>query len=54
MVYCNYKEGYAMKEIYAEPMIQVISLKYEDIITTSPGDGDNTIEDGFFDWDEEV
>ena len=38
-----------MKEIYAEPIIQVISLQQTDIITTSPGDGDNTIEDGFFD-----
>ena len=38
-----------MKEKYAEPMILVISINQEDILTTSPDKGDNTIEDGFFD-----
>ena len=38
-----------MNEKYTEPMIQIISINYEDIITTSPGKGDNTLEDGFFD-----
>ena len=38
-----------MKEKYVEPIIQMISLQKEDIITTSPGQGDNTLDDGFFD-----
>ena len=38
-----------MKEKYAEPIIQMIPVEEADIITTSPGVGDNTLEDGFFD-----
>ena len=41
--------GNAMKEKYAEPMILIMSLQQEDIITASPSNGDNMIEDGFFD-----
>lgn len=38
-----------MKKKYAEPIILMIPLEVEDIVTTSPTQGDNTIEDGFFD-----
>ena len=37
-----------MKEKYVEPIMQMIFFQKEDIITTSPGQGDNTLDDGFF------
>ena len=41
--------GTGVKEKYTEPMLLLIYLQQEDIITTSPTSGDNTLEDGFFD-----
>ncbi len=38
-----------MNENYAEPIINVIVFAQEDIITTSPSDGDNVLDDSFFD-----
>lgn len=38
-----------MKKKYAEPILEVLELQQIDIITTSPENGDNLLEDGFFD-----
>ena len=38
-----------MKKKYEELIIQMVSFEEADIITTSPIDSDNTLEDGFFD-----
>ena len=37
-----------MKERYVELIVEVANLQQIDIITTSPSQGDNTLEDGFF------
>ena len=39
-----------MKEIYANPVLEIIRLEQNDIVTASPTDGDNILDDGFFDW----
>ena len=38
-----------MKEKYEQPVIKLVSFEQTDVITASLGDGDNVIEDGFFD-----
>ena len=38
-----------MKEKYEELIIQMVSYEQMDVITASPTDGDNTLDDGFFD-----
>lgn len=38
-----------MKEIYAAPTFELLTIQHGDIITTSPAQGDNTLDDGFFD-----
>ena len=38
-----------MKEIYANPILEIIRLEQTDIVTASPTDGDNILDDGFFD-----
>ena len=38
-----------MKEKYEQPVIKLVSFEQTDVITASLGDGDNTIDDSFFD-----
>ena len=38
-----------MKGKYEEPIVLLISIKQADIVTTSPAQGDNTLDDSFFD-----
>lgn len=38
-----------MKGKYEEPIVLLISLEQADIVTTSPTQGDNTLDDSFFD-----
>ena len=38
-----------MKEKYEEPIVLLISVEQADIITTSPTQGDNILDDSFFD-----
>ena len=42
-------EKFAMKEKYVEPIIGLIVLAQEDILTFSIEKGDNTLDDSFFD-----
>ena len=46
---CRNIGGYSMKEKYAEPIVKIISFSQDDIVTTSPGQGDNLLDDGYFD-----
>ena len=39
----------SLKEKYEQPMILLVTFEQTDVITASLGDGDNTIEDSFFD-----
>ena len=39
----------SMKEKYEQPMILIVAFEQTDVIRTSFTQGDNTIEDGFFD-----
>ena len=45
----TFQEVKGMKKIYANPILEVISLEQNDIVTSSPTDGDNILDDGFFD-----
>ena len=38
-----------MKEKYEQPIVLITLLQQTDVITSSFGDGDNTLEDSFFD-----
>ena len=38
-----------MKKNYEQPIIQLVTFEEADIVCTSFGEGDNIIEDGFFD-----
>ena len=38
-----------MKGKYEEPIVLLISVEQADIITASPTQGDNTLDDSFFD-----
>ena len=38
-----------MKEKYAEPIVKIIIFSQDDIVSTSLGQGDNILDDGFFD-----
>ena len=38
-----------MKEKYAEPIVKIIIFSQDDIVSTSLGQGDNLLDDGFFD-----
>ena len=48
------QEAYVMKRQYEEPIVLLVSIKQEDIVTASPTKGDNMLDDSFFDWDKEV
>ena len=37
-----------MKDIYANPVLEIIRLLQEDIVTASIGDGDTLLDDDFF------
>lgn len=37
-----------MKKIYANPILEVIRLEQNDIVTSSPTDGDNILDTRFF------
>jgi hypothetical protein len=38
-----------MKRQYEEPIVLLVSIKQEDIVTASPTKGDNMLDDSFFD-----
>ena len=38
-----------MKQKYAEPIVKIIIFTQDDIVSTSLGQGDNLLDDGFFD-----
>ena len=38
-----------MRKNYEQPIIQLVTFEEADIVRTSFGEGDNIIEDGFFD-----
>ena len=38
-----------MNEKYAEPIVEIIVFAQDDIVSTSLGQGDNLLDDGFFD-----
>ena len=39
----------SFKEKYEQPMIRLVTFNLADVITASPTQGDNVIEDGYFD-----
>ena len=49
IIYTHMLGGDLMKRNYEEPIVEKISFNETDIITASPSQGDNVIDDSYFD-----